>query len=189
MKRWRLTASRKIFALAALGLIGAGLAGAYYDPPKTAADGRNSVPREPSLLSSTDVRSVSSLVAASGADQQVGASRQGALPDISISSLNETRERPIFSPSRRPPAISVPKALSPEVPAGTNGPAANLVGAIAGKDVGIAIMLDPTSNTVFRLRVGESHAGWTLILVKKREVTFQKGSDMATLSIESAANK
>lgn len=107
---------------------------------------------------------------------------------IPIASLAPTRERPIFSPSRRPPA-----AASPPTPAERPTPAPVeekprnppfvLVAAIVGKNDEIALLLEETTKIVVRLRTGESHSGWTLRSVTRREAILQGYQRTATLAL------
>ena len=90
---------------------------------------------------------------------------------ISLASLPATRERPIFSPSRRPPPVAL--KTTPIQPPSKAQPPFILVGAIAGESEGIAIFLDGATNGIIRLKTGESHAGWTLQTVKAREAVLQ----------------
>lgn len=89
---------------------------------------------------------------------------------ISLASLAATKERPVFSPSRRPPTV-LPRAT--QLSSTTIKPPLALMGAIATEDGGIAIFLDSPTNKVIRLRTGDSHSGWTLKTVKAREATLQ----------------
>jgi general secretion pathway protein N len=109
---------------------------------------------------------------------------------IPLRSLNQTRERPIFSPSRRPPppAVAGPPpvetAAPPPPPAGPDRPRLSLVGAVAGESEGIAIFLDQATNDIVRLRTGETHpSGWTLRSVKGREATLQKERESVILAL------
>jgi general secretion pathway protein N len=58
-----------------------------------------------------------------------------------------------------------------------------LLGAVAGDDDGLAILLDETTNAVVRLKVGESYSGWTLISLKARSVTMRKGNASVGLTL------
>ena len=107
---------------------------------------------------------------------------------IPLSSLSATRERPLFTPSRRPPAAAIagpprvdPVAATP--PTEPERPRLMLVGAIVGDQGGIAIFVDQTTNDVVRLRTGESHSGWMLRSVRGREAMFQKNSETLTLAM------
>jgi general secretion pathway protein N len=109
---------------------------------------------------------------------------------IPLRSLSLTRERPIFSPSRRPPppAVAGPPPVEaappPPPPAGPDRPLLSLVGAVAGETEGIAIFLDETTKDIVRLRTGETHpSGWTLRSVRGREATLQKDRESVTLAL------
>ena len=109
---------------------------------------------------------------------------------IPLSSLSATRERPLFTPSRRPPAPAVagpppaePAAIAAPPPAGPERPQLTLVGAIVGQQEGIAIFLDQATKNVVRLKTGDRYSGWTLASVKGREAMFEKNSETITLAM------
>jgi hypothetical protein len=104
---------------------------------------------------------------------------------ITLASLSNTRERPIFSPSRRPPpVVNAPTQLSqPLAIAGPSRPPLSLVGAIAGDGDGIAVFVDETTRAVIRLKIGESHAGWALRRVEGREAQLEKDRQTAVLTL------
>jgi general secretion pathway protein N len=109
---------------------------------------------------------------------------------IPLSSLSATRERPLFTPSRRAPAPAVagpvavaPAPRPPPPPAEPERPALQLIGAIVGEHEGIAVFLDQATNNVIRLRTGQDHGGWVLRSVKGREATLTKDRRSETLAL------
>jgi hypothetical protein len=102
-----------------------------------------------------------------------------------VISLTATRERPVFAPSRRAPPVFQLASVPPPSPvvAGPGRPLLALVGVIVGGADGIAIFRDETTKGAVRLRTGERHAGWTLRSITSREATFEKGRDVATVSL------
>lgn len=108
---------------------------------------------------------------------------------IPLSSLTATRERPIFLPSRRPPAPAVANtpvvvARPPPPPrAEPEQPPLTLVGVIAGDQEGFGVFLDQATNNVVRLKTGQDHQGWVLRSVKAREVTLEKDRQTSTLTL------
>jgi hypothetical protein len=106
---------------------------------------------------------------------------------IPLTDLSATRERPIFSPSRRPPAAAV--AATPYVPLGPakmvapNRPQLSLVGTVAGEKDGFGIFLDRTANVMLRLKTGQEHNGWLLREIRSREALFEKGQKTVTLAL------
>jgi hypothetical protein len=108
---------------------------------------------------------------------------------VPLSSLTVTRERPLFSASRRP--LAPPVAARPVVQARTappprprepQRPQLSLVGTVAGAE-GIAVFIDQSNQSVVRLRTGEGHDGWVLRAVGPREVTLQNDRDTAVLAL------
>jgi general secretion pathway protein N len=106
-----------------------------------------------------------------------------------ISALFVTRERPIFSGSRRPPAPPAPPAPpmpvaeAPPPPAAPEQPPLTLVGTAIGKPQNVALILNQTTRTLVRLHVGEEAAGWYLRSVDARTMTLEKDSQQVTLSL------
>jgi hypothetical protein len=98
-----------------------------------------------------------------------------ALP---LATLSTTRDRPIFSASRRPPppatAAVAAKAPPPPRPREAERPSLSLVGTIAGSDESFGIFIDQGTKAALRLKVGEEYQGWQLDAVRGREVTFAK---------------
>jgi hypothetical protein len=95
-----------------------------------------------------------------------------------VKQFSVTRERPIFLPSRRPPApppstVTVAKVMTPK-PKEPEQPQLSLVGTIAGDDEKFGIFVDQATKAVLRLRLGEEFHGWKLRSVNGREVALQK---------------
>ena len=95
-----------------------------------------------------------------------------------VKQFSATRERPIFLPSRRPPAppstVTVAKVIAPPKPKEPEQPQLSLVGTIASDEDKFGIFIDQATKAVLRLRVGEDFQGWKLQSVNGREVAFQK---------------
>jgi general secretion pathway protein N len=108
---------------------------------------------------------------------------------VPLRTLSATRERPIFSPSRRPPPTAVavvpaepaPQAPRPVVP---ERPALALVGTIVGEGESIAIFYNPATKATIRLRLGETdEMGWKLVAVDARTTLLEKGRQSVTLAL------
>jgi hypothetical protein len=105
---------------------------------------------------------------------------------VPLSALTVTRERPLFSPSRRPPPAAVVAApyvapVEPTQPQEPDHPLLTLVGTVAGETEGIAIFVDQATNDIVRLKTGQDFSGWRLLSIHGREVNFEKDSRSATL--------
>jgi general secretion pathway protein N len=110
-----------------------------------------------------------------------------ALP---LKQLSITRDRPIFSPSRRPPPPATPSYVAPVAvrvpppkPKEPERPSITLLGTILGASESIGIFLNPATRDIVRLRLGEDHEGWALRSVKTREVTLVKDRERVVLEL------
>ena len=107
---------------------------------------------------------------------------------IPVAQLPNTRDRPIFSPSRRPPPPAVAPAAVPKVaavakPREPERPQVSLLGTIASDDEGFGIFLDQSTKVVFRLRVGEDYQGWKLRSVQGREAVLERDQQVVPLAL------
>jgi len=108
---------------------------------------------------------------------------------IPLASLTATRDRPIFSPSRRPPIVMQAAPVKseppppPPAPGAPSRPLLTLLGAIASDTDSIAIFMDDTTKAIVRMKIGESHAGWVLRSVAKRQATMEMARQVAVLVI------
>jgi general secretion pathway protein N len=107
---------------------------------------------------------------------------------IPISALDATRERPIFSASRRPPlppvvAQRVAAPPPPPKPAAPEQPLLTLVGTAIGTPKNVAVVLDRATKTLVRLHVGEASSGWILRSVDSRAMTVEKNSQTVTVTL------
>jgi general secretion pathway protein N len=107
---------------------------------------------------------------------------------IPLAQLSATRERPIFSPSRRPPPAAV--AAEPTIAKAPTvrkkepeAPPLALVGTIASDEEGFGIFLDQSTKVALRLKVGEDYQGWKLRVIRGREVTMEKDQQAAVLTL------
>jgi general secretion pathway protein N len=103
--------------------------------------------------------------------------------------LKNTRERPVFSASRRPPPVAVaPVAVAkppppPPRPPRVERPQLSLVGTIAGSDQSFGIFVDQATRTVLHLKIGEEYQGWRLRAVQGREATLARDQQTILLSL------
>ena len=108
---------------------------------------------------------------------------------IPLSSLAATRQRPLFSSSRRqpaPPAVAaapVAPTKSVYVPPEPEKPQLSLVGVVAGTSDGLAVFLNLVTHDTVRLRIGEGHEGWVLHSVRAREAVLEKDHRTAVLAL------
>jgi general secretion pathway protein N len=101
-----------------------------------------------------------------------------------------TRDRPLFSPSRRPatPPVAYVAPSKPVVmmrPAEPELPKLTLIGVILSEKDGIGIFVDGATREVIRLRKNEGHGGWILRTLEGRQATLEKAASIAVLVIPS----
>ncbi len=124
--------------------------------------------------------------AAATAERAMSANPLWAIP---VATLSNTRERPIFSASRRPPppvVASAPVAKPPPPPpkpSRVERPQLSLVGTIAGGDQSFGIFVDQTTKAAPRLKIGDDYQGWRLSSVNGREVTLERDQQSTVLSL------
>lgn len=108
---------------------------------------------------------------------------------IPFSRLTETRNRPVFSQTRRPrPLIPAIKPLATTAaaakPLEPEKPPLSLVGTVAGGEGGgIGLFVNTADKSVVRLKAGENHRGWVLRMVRPHQVELAKGLDSAVLDL------
>ena len=121
------------------------------------------------------------------------ASRGNPLWAVPLSLLHNTRDRPLFSTSRRPPpppdlappvvAAAPPPPPPPPKPA---KPDLSLIGTIVGDSDGIGVFLEAGTDKVLRLHTGEGHQGWILREVGGRKATLDSDTTSAVLVLPAA---
>jgi hypothetical protein len=157
---------------------------ALDDPPDSARAGlpaTSSLPEPPAAV--VQVTAPPPAPAAPAAQQALSANPLWAMP---LAQFPVTRERPIFSPSRRPPPpavapVAVPKVVAVPKPKEPERPQLTLVGTIASEAEGFGIFLDQSTKAVIRLKLGEEFQGWKLRSVQGRETALEKDQDIVTL--------
>jgi hypothetical protein len=117
-----------------------------------------------------------------------GKSRAGnPLWAIPLSALTETRERPLFSASRRPPVVAAPivaqqkhEVLAPPPP---ERPLLTLVGTIVSRKASVAMLQGASAEAISRLRVGQENNGWQVRGIGLRSIVVEKGAQSVELDL------
>jgi hypothetical protein len=136
--------------------------------------------------SSEPVTSVRVVASPPAPEQPLSANPLWAIP---LTKLSGTRDRPIFSPSRRPPpppVVAAEPAPAPPPPPRKKElepPPLSLVGTIASDEESFGIFLDPSTKQALRLKLGEDYQGWKLRAVQGREVTVEKDQQSTVLTL------
>jgi general secretion pathway protein N len=129
------------------------------------------------------------LAALSAFGTHAGPAEGGGNPvaEIPLASLLATRERPLFSPSRRPPPVAADApAVKAPPPRLSPSPAPTLLGTVIGPSDRIAVIVhgaEPPAS----LHLGETAWGWKLRAVGPGSATFEGSGGTLTLELPSAA--
>src|SRR5262245_25079648 len=99
----------------------------------------------------------------------------------SLDRLSATRERPLFSPSRRAPAPPPPIVRPPPPP--PEPPNVTLVGIVMDADEARAIVQSGPTNEVRRVRIGDEIGGWKVAQIESRRLVLKLDSRLATFSM------
>jgi len=108
---------------------------------------------------------------------------------VPLAVLRNTRERPLFTSSRRPPPPAVAEVRvaapppAPPKPPRVERPQLSLLGTIVGSDQSFGIFVDQTTKAVLRLKIGEDYQGWKLRAVQGREATLVRDQQTTILSL------
>ena len=107
---------------------------------------------------------------------------------VPLDTLSATRDRPLFSASRRPPIVAVPIAAPPPkqealAPPPPERPLLTLVGTILSPKATIAMLQGSNTETILRLRVGQENDGWLVRGISLRSIVVEKGAQSVELGL------
>ena len=123
-----------------------------------------------------------------GPDPGAKARAGNPLWTVPLSALSATRDRPLFSVSRRPPIVAAPivapppqkEALAPPPP---EQPLLTLVGTIVGPEASVAMIQGSNGEAISRLRVGQGNDGWRVGGIGFRSIVVEKGAQSVKLDL------
>ncbi|MEI2736763.1 MAG: hypothetical protein V9G24_19630 [Rhodoblastus sp.] len=119
---------------------------------------------------------------------QQGGGLSNPLWSTPLETIAATRDRPLFTQSRRPPPLAEARPASDATPIlGPGAPPFSLVGTVVGDREKFAVMLETGSQNVLRLPLGASASGWRVAEVAARSVTLTRGPQSVTLELPKPA--
>lgn len=137
----------------------------------------------------TGVRTISLAIMAALATIAIAEAQQAGdlsnpLWSLQLESLAATRDRPLFTQGRRPPALATaqPASENPQT-AILSPPPFALIGTVVGDGEKIALVMENATQKVLRLPVGEIASGWSVADVASRSVTLKRGAEVVTLEL------
>ncbi|SDZ89304.1 hypothetical protein [Rubrimonas cliftonensis] len=99
-------------------------------------------------------------------------------------------ERPLFSPSRRPPAVVASAGAAPDGPP----PPLALIGVVGGGQTRVALartsgaqISGGRADETLRLRPGDVVDGWTVAEIAERAITLERGGERRSVALGDAA--
>ena len=107
--------------------------------------------------------------------------RSLALPPLE--ELRAARERPLFSPRRRPDAEAAGETETSPVEESPESLPFELTGVVMGTDVAIAILRNRDTQETVHLRQGEALDAWSLEQIAQRHVVFRQEDRQVRLEL------
>jgi general secretion pathway protein N len=107
---------------------------------------------------------------------------------VPLSALSATRDRPLFSVSRRPPVVAAPIVAPPQkqaalAPPPPERPLLTLVGTIVSRKASVAMLQGSNTDAISRLRVGQENDGWRVRGISLRSIVVEKGAQSVELDL------
>jgi hypothetical protein len=107
---------------------------------------------------------------------------------VPLTALSATRDRPLFSASRRPPVVAAPVIAPPpkqaaSAPPPPERPLATLVGTIVSREASFAMLQGSNADAISRLRVGQQNDGWLIRGIGLRSIIVEKGAESVELNL------
>jgi hypothetical protein len=122
------------------------------------------------------------------AGEQEGASAALANPVAaqSLDKLSTTLDRPLFSPSRRPPLPPPPPVLQatpPAAPPPQQPPNLMLFGVVMDGEDARAVVRTEADKKMLRARIGDEIDGWKVSQIDRRKVVISQDGRFATFTL------
>jgi hypothetical protein len=107
---------------------------------------------------------------------------------VQVKDLAATRNRPLFSPTRRPSPPIVTAAPAPlPVQITAEKPPLVLIGTVVSDNEAIAVFRDQSTKRTVKLRTGLRLDGWALLTVNKKDVVLRKDNTTVSLALSADA--
>jgi hypothetical protein len=116
------------------------------------------------------------------------------IAEVRLDRLSETRNRPVFSPGRRPLAPPAPPAIAAHVerapqPLPLSPPGVALFGIVVGEQGARAfIAMTGAADQIIGVRPGDEVSGWTVSAITQRNLVLSRAERSATFTLFSPGN-
>ncbi len=114
--------------------------------------------------------------------------------EVPLDRLSDTRNRPLFSPSRCPPASPAPPATAARVERAPqplpllSPPGVALFGIVVGAQGARAFIATGAANRIIGVQPGDDVSGWTVTAITQRNLVLSRAERSATFTLFSAGN-
>jgi hypothetical protein len=127
-------------------------------------------------------------------DTEISAVSGNPIDEVRLDRLSETRNRPVFSPSRRPlappalPAIAARIERAPQALSLPSPPGVALFGIVVGEQGARAFIAMGAANQIIGVRPGDDISGWTVSAITQRNLVLSRAEQSATFTLFSPGN-
>lgn len=114
--------------------------------------------------------------------------------EVPLDRLSDTRNRPLFSPSRRPLAPPAPPAIAagveraPQPSPLLSPPGVALFGIVVGAQGARAFIATGAADKIIGVRPGDDVSGWTVTAITQRNLVLSRAERSATFTLFSPGN-
>jgi hypothetical protein len=124
-------------------------------------------------------------------DAEIAAVSGTPVAEISLDRLSATRNRPMFSPSRRPPAPAAIAARAEQAPQPlplSSPPGVALFGTVVGAQDARAFIAMGAADRIIGVRPGDDISGWTVTAITQRNLVLSRAEQSVTFTLFSPGN-
>lgn len=125
-------------------------------------------------------------------DIEIPAVSDNPVADVPLDRLSDTRKRPVFSRSRRPPAPPAPAAVAARVEPQPlpllPPPGVALFGIVVGPQGPRAYIAAGATDRIIGVRPGDDVSGWTVTSITRSNLVLSRAERSATFTLFSPGN-
>lgn len=126
-------------------------------------------------------------------DIEMPAVSDNPVADVPLDRLSNTRNRPVFSSSRRPKAPPAPAAIAAPVerapqPLPLSPPGVALFGVVVGPQGARAYIATGATDRIIGVRPGDDVSGWTVTAITRSDLVLSRADRSATFTLFSSDN-
>ncbi|PWB82845.1 MAG: hypothetical protein C3F11_09765 [Methylocystaceae bacterium] len=109
---------------------------------------------------------------------------------LPLERFSETRQRPLFSATRRPPPLEpVAVRRDPEPPSQPEPPSLMLVGVLIGGQAPRALVRSGPADKVRNVEIGDDVGGWRVVEIAPRRVVLARDTRTSSIALFEAKNR